>query len=397
MGRASVWQVLNKRRFGVFFAGGFISATGTWVQNIAQTVLIFRLTGSTFFVALVNLAQFLGPVVLAPWAGAAADRFDRRRILVLAQTSSALIAATLAVVSGLGQVTTPILLLCALGIGLGHALSVPATQALLPALVDEADMPVGIALNASTFNLARAIGPLIGAVVVNQLGFTWAFTLNSLSFMAVVGSLYVVQPRAQELVRRGRARLRDSLAIVRADSTLLTMMVVVAVVSIAADPVNTLTPAFSVDIFSRADSFTGFLVGAFGIGAVIGVASVMRRLASSLRVVSVMLGFLGVGIVAFGLSSAPAVGLVSLVLAGLGYLGSITIATTLIHKTIEEGHRGRVMAIWSMSFFGVRPFASLIDGTLASLFGPRVAAIGMALPALAMAVWLARRSRPVGT
>ena len=254
------WRVLRKRRFGLFFSGNFISATGTWLQNIAQAVLIFRLTGSTFYVALVNAAQFLGPVLLAPWAGSAADRYDRRRILFVAQGSSALIAAILAVLSLLGQVTVPILVGCALGIGLGHALSVPATQALLPSLVDEEDIAVGIALNASTFNLARAVGPFAGAFVVAGLGFTWAFTLNSVSFLAVVVALLVVKPRPQNFARSGRARLLDSLRVVRSDSTLVFMLVVVAVVSMAADPVNTLTPVFSTEVFARPDSFTGILV-----------------------------------------------------------------------------------------------------------------------------------------
>ena len=189
---STTWRVLRKRRFGLFFSGNFVSATGTWLQNIAQARLIFRLTGSTFFVALVNAAQFLGPVLLAPWAGSAADRYDRRRILLVAQGSSALIAAILALLSFLGQITVPILLGCALGIGLGHALSVPATQALLPSLVDEEDIAVGIALNASTFNLARAVGPIAGAFVVAGLGFTWAFMRNSVSFLAVLIALFAV-------------------------------------------------------------------------------------------------------------------------------------------------------------------------------------------------------------
>ena len=386
------WRVLRKRRFGLFFSGNFISATGTWLQNIAQTVLIFRLTGSTFFVALVNAAQFLGPVILAPWAGSAADRYDRRRILFVAQGSSAMIAAILAVLSLLGQVTVPILVGCALGIGLGHALSVPATQALLPSLVDEEDIAVGIALNASTFNLARAVGPFAGAFVVAGLGFTWAFTLNSVSFLAVVVALFAVKPRPQHFARSGRARLSDSLRVVRSDSTLVFMLVVVAVVSMAADPVNTLTPVFSTEVFARPDSFTGILVSGFGLGAVIGVSFVAHRFTASIRIVALALGLLGAGIACFGLSSTAEVGFVSLVVAGVGYLTAVTLATTMIHASIVEEHRGRVMAIWSMSFFGIRPLASLIDGSIESLAGPRTAALCMAVPALLLAGWALRRA-----
>ncbi len=389
---STTWRVLRKRRFGLFFSGNFVSATGTWLQNIAQAILIFRLTGSTFFVALVNAAQFLGPVLLAPWAGSTADRYDRRRILLVAQGSSALIAAILALLSLLGQITVPILLGCALGIGLGHALSVPATQALLPSLVDEEDIAVGIALNASTFNLARAVGPIAGAFVVAGLGFTWAFMLNSVSFLAVLIALFAVKPRPQHFVRSRRAPLLDSLRVVRSNSTLLLMLVTVAVVSVAADPVTTLTPVFATAVFSRPDSFTGILVSGFGLGAVIGVSFVAHRVTASIRIVGLALGLLGVGVACFGLSSTAEVGLVSLVLAGVGYLTAVTLATTMIHASIVEEHRGRVMAIWSMSFFGIRPLASLIDGSMESLAGPRTAALCMAVPALLLAGWILRRA-----
>jgi len=296
------------------------------------------------------------------------------------------------VLSLLGQVTVPILVGCALGIGLGHALSVPATQALLPSLVDEEDIAVGIALNASTFNLARAVGPFAGAFVVAGLGFTWAFTLNSVSFLAVVIALFAVKPRPQHLARSGRARLLDSLRVVRSNSTLVFMLVVVAVVSMAADPVNTLTPVFSTEVFARPDSFTGILVSGFGLGAVIGVSFVAHRFTASIRIVALALGLLGAGIACFGLSSTAEVGLASLVVAGVGYLTAVTLATTMIHASIVEEHRGRVMAIWSMSFFGIRPLASLIDGSIESLAGPRTAALCMAVPALLLAGWALRRA-----
>lgn len=186
--------------------------------------------------------------------------------------------------------------------------------------------------------------------------------------------------------------MSDSLRVVRSDSTLVFMLVVVAVVSMAADPVNTLTPVFSTEVFARPDSFTGILVSGFGLGAVIGVSFVAHRFTASIRIVALALGLLGAGIACFGLSSTAEVGFVSLVVAGVGYLTAVTLATTMIHASIVEEHRGRVMAIWSMSFFGIRPLASLIDGSIESLAGPRTAALCMAVPALLLAGWALRRA-----
>ena len=134
----------------------------------------------------------------------------------------------------------------------------------------------------------------------------------------------------------------DSLRVVRSNSTLVFMLVVVAVVSMAADPVNTLTPVFSTEVFARPDSFTGILVSGFGLGAVIGVSFVAHRFTASIRIVALALGLLGAGIACFGLSSTAEVGLVSLVVAGVGYLTAVTLATTMIHASIVEEHRGRV-------------------------------------------------------
>jgi sugar phosphate permease len=170
------------------------------------------------------------------------------------------------------------------------------------------------------------------------------------------------------------------------------MMVSVAVVSMAADPVTTLTPVFSTTVFAQPDSYTGILVSGFGLGAIIGVSFVAHRVTASIRIVGLALGLLGVGVACFGLSSTAEVGLVSLVLAGVGYLTAVTLATTMIHALIVEEHRGRVMAIWSMSFFGIRPLASLIDGSLESLAGPRTAALCMAAPALLLSGWILRRA-----
>jgi predicted MFS family arabinose efflux permease len=192
-------------------------------------------------------------------------------------------------------------------------------------------------------------------------------------------------------------RLRTSIRMVMADPALLLPLVVVGIVGLASDPVSTLTPAFSTEIFGRPDTFTGILVGAFGAGAVTAAFVVTGRVVPSYRLLSVTLGAMGVGIVSFSLAGSEAIAMFGLFIAGFGYVATVTAGTSLLHQATEESHRGRIMSLWSLSFHGSRPVGSLLDGTIASLAGIRVAGLVMAVPTvigcIAFAV-LVRRGTP---
>jgi predicted MFS family arabinose efflux permease len=385
--------VLLSRNVGLFFAGNLTSAIGTWFQNIAQTIFIFRLTGSTFSVALVNMAQFAGVVLMSPWSGAAADRFDRRRLLITTQSIRGALALVLAVVVALDAATPLFVIAIALLMGIAFSFSTPAGQALVPLLAEAEDLVPAVAINAATFNLARAVGPVLGAAVVTTLGFTWAFGLNAASYFVLVVALLLIRPRAQVHGSRQRPRLRESLSIIRGDRRLLIPLAVVAAVAVAIDPVTTLTPQFSVDIYGRTDTFTGYLVGAFGAGAVVGVAFA-GRIGRSRLTMAATSATVAIGLVGFALSNSPIVGLGAMFVTGIGYLTSVTVATTSIHMAVDDDHRGRVMAVWSVAFQGTRPLGALLDGTIAALVGLRAAALVMAAPVIASSTALvARRAR----
>jgi hypothetical protein len=170
---------------------------------------------------------------------------------------------------------------------------------------------------------------------------------------------------------------------------LLAPLLVVAAVSLTSDPVNTLTPSFSTEIYSAADTFTGYLVGAFGAGAVMAAFTLIPRSTPSYRLIVLTLGLEAGGMAVFALSTNEVIGLASLFVAGFGFLGSIATSTSLMHLALEDAHRGRVAALWSVAFQGSRPVGSLVDGTLATLAGIRIAGGVMALPALAASVGLA--------
>lgn len=384
----SAFSVLATRNFGSYFAGNLVSALGTWVQNIAQAILIFRLTNSTLAVAVVNFAQFAAVLVLAPWTGSAADRFDRKTLMVASQLFAGSSALLLAVAVAVDRVSPTMIVAAAAAIGLGYAITVPALQAIIPDLVAEQDLPQAISMNAVTFNLARAVGPLLGAAAVTALGFAWSFGLNALSFglfaLLLIATRPMKHPRPETAKR---PKFRDGARLLMQQRDLGLLILTVSTVSIASDPVNTLTPGFSVDVFGRSDLFTGILVGIFGAGAV------MAAVIPSLRPpVWASAGLAGVGMLVLAASPNLLVALVGLGISGFGFLSSITSATTTIQLSLDANMRGRVMAVWSVAFLGVRPIASLVDGFVAETLGLRYAAAAMTLPVLIVAarLWLRR-------
>jgi len=384
-----VGRVLANRNFWPYFVGNLASNSGTWFQNIAQVLLVYRLTGSPFLVGVVNFSQFAAVLFLAPVAGTAADRFDRRRLVIVMQILAAGLAATLAVMAAIGQPSAYAVIAIALALGVTTALSTPALQAIVPSLVSRAELPAAIALNAVTYNLSRALGPIAGVFVIARWNIPTALAINALSYVALIVAMLTVTPLTAQITPSERPRLRDSARMVRARSELWIPLVVVGLVSLTADPVNTLTPSFATDVYSRPDTFTGFLVGAFGAGAVLAAVLVTGRWHPSQRLLVVTLGLLALGIGAFALSTTALIGIVGLFVGGFGYLSSVSAATSLLQLDLADEHRGRTMGLWSVSFHGARPIASLVDGTIAATIGIRAAGLTMALPALAGCLGLA--------
>lgn len=383
--RQSALRVLARRNFLPFFIGNLLSNCGTWFQNIAQSLLIYRLTGSAFMVGVVNFAQFAGVILLAPWTGPAADRWDRKRLILVTQLGSMLVVGALAILAATDEGTVPVILVLALLLGLITAFVTPALQAILPSLVSRDDMGAAIAMNSVTFNLSRAIGPVAGALIVAKLGIAWAFALNAGSYAALVIGILLVHPRAQPPRPGKRPRLRESLRLVRDDRDLALLLLAVASVSITMDPVNTLGPVFATALYHRPDTVAGVLIGAFGGGAVLASFFPAARPDTPLPRVGVLIAVMAAGMAGFALAPSFGVALAVLAVAGFGYLSGQTRATTLLQFRVSDEQRGRIMALWSVAFLGSRPIASLLDGALASAIGPRYATLLMCIPALAAA------------
>ena len=388
-GPREAFRVASSRTFGPYFLGNALSASGTWFQNLAGALLVYRLTHSPFLLGVLNFAQFLPVLLLAPWAGNLADRHDRKRLLLVTQGAAVVLSTALALLAFAGEASEWVVIAFALGLGVTSGFAVPAQQALVTSLVPARDLGSAIALNSMTFNLARALGPALAAGAVAAFGIPTAFLINAGSYLLFVAGLLLVQPRPQR--RAEHARLRDSLALLRRQPRLLWLLLVVMAAGFGSDPINTEAPAFARE-FGHADTFAGLIIGLFGAGAV-GAALLFAGREGSPRITAATLGLLAGGIVAFCVSPSLVVAVPFLLVAGFGYLAANARATTQLQLEVDETQRGRIMALWSVAFLGLRPVASLADGALAGAFGVRLAGVVLTLPALVVAGLIAFRVR----
>jgi MFS family permease len=383
-------RLLSDRRYGPYIVGNFTSAVGNWFQNVAAGIVVFQLTGSNTLVGTVSVLQFLATLVLSPWSGALADRFNRRKLLILAQAISAAGAVALAIWVGLAGIeglpgVWPVLAATAV-IGLGFALGISAMNALVPALVEPEDLEDAIALNSSSFTLARAIGPALAGIVVATAGAVWAFGINALTFIPIIVVLLVIRPR-RVARSSGDRSVRAGFAYVKKRKSMLWLVLATLTVGWAGDPVNTLAPAYA-DIFGRGETFVGLQVAAFGAGAalmsiLVGVVRSRLGLETTTRAGMVVLAS---GLIAYSLAPHEVVVLVALFVAGIGFLLGVTTTNSNLQHRLHEDMRGRVMALWSMAFLGSRPLAGIIDGGVADLVSPRVGVVTAILP-LVVGFW----------
>jgi MFS family permease len=271
--------------------------------------------------------------------------------------------------------------LCSLGLGVGSAFAAPASQALISDLVPLHDLQSAVALNSMTYNLARAIGPALAALSIKHLGIPASFAINSASYLLLVAGVALVRTAPHRRASRHETRLRESLHLVRQQPRLLAFLLIVTVVGFASDPINTEAPAFA-RAFGKPDTWSGVIIAFFGAGAVAAAFLLAGRVAGSRRRMTMTLSVLAAGVIGFSLSPWLALGLGFLAIAGFGYLASNTSATSRLQLEVAAHQRGRIMALWSVAFLGLRPIASLTDGAIAGAFGVRTAGVVLAVPAL---------------
>jgi MFS family permease len=398
----SASALLRDRNFGPFFCGRVLSSCGIWAGNVAAAVLMFELTRSAFMVGTVSMAQFLGPLVLAVWAGALTDRVDRRKLLMAGRAISGGAVGTLGLllavrgVDGFGG--PPVLLAAVLVLGVGFALSSPAGHALVPALVPEEELEQALALNSAGPSIARTVGPALGASLLVLGGPALAFAVAAASQVIFVAVLLYIRARPSPRPK-DRPRLLGGLRYLVADRNAGLLVLGVAALGVGADPVVTLTPPLA-DRLGGGSELVGVLASSFGVGAValtILLHPLRRRV--SLRMTGVS-GFwvLAAGLIIGAFSVNAVVAAAGLLVAGAGFMMATVALNTRIQRRVPDELRGRVMALWSVAFLGSRPIAALLNGSVADLVSIRAAFLTAALITL-VASLLARvryGSQPTG-
>ncbi|MGH9182988.1 MAG: MFS transporter [Acidimicrobiales bacterium] len=385
---------LRHRNFALFWAGGLVSNVGRWLQAATIPYVVYQLTGSKTLIGVAAFAQFFPIVLMGPLAGSVADRFPRRSVLLWTQSAQAVLALALGAVWAWGWHDVGLLIAVVAVGGAVSGLNIPAWQAFVAELVPRSDLLNAVTLNSAQFNAARALGPALAGAVLATLGPAWAFLLNAVSYVAVLTALALVRvPRIAQgrSERRVLAQFADSLAYIRGFPEMVLCIVLVVAVAALGMPVFQLMPVFAADVFKVGEGAYGLLAGALGFGGaaaaplVGGWAGGVRRS----RVVGWSIAAYGLFLVAFAQSPGLLSAMVAIALAGMAYLAVVSTLNTTLQLAVAEERRGRVMAVYVMSFTAAYPLGSLALGWLAEQVGAplTVSAAGLLLTGTAVVLW----------
>jgi MFS family permease len=391
------FRALRHRNYRLLFAGQFISQTGSWMQQLALSWLVYRLTGSAFFLGLVAFANQLPATLISPIAGVLADRWDRHRILVWTQALGMAQAAVIAVlvIGGWVQVWHIVVLAAILGMVMG--LDIPARQALFVDLVggDREDLANAIALNSSLFNATRLIGPSLAGFLIATLGEGPVFAINAVSYVAVLGALAAMELAPRALSEGGGsvlARLREGFAYAADFRPVRALLLMLGALSLVGMPYVVLLPVFAEAVLGGGPSTLGFLMSAAGLGALLGALwlAARRTVRGLSAVIPVSAAVFGAGLMAFSLSRTLLFSLPLLVVAGAGMMILAASINTVLQTIVPAGLRGRVMSLYAMAFMGMGTLGSLAGGWLATIIGAPLAVGLGGLGSVAAAAWFVR-------
>jgi MFS family permease len=378
-----IFQALSHRNYRLFFTGQSISLIGTWMQLVAVSWLTYRLTSSALLLGIVGFASRIPTFALAPFAGVLADRWNRHRILVITQALSMIQAMILAILVLTGSVAVWHVVILSLSLGFINTLDIPARQSFIADMVENReDLGNAIALNSSIVNGARLVGPSIAGLLVATLGEGICFLLNGLSFIAVIGALIAMKitPQKRDFQRSHfLKRLKEGFSYAFGFKPIRYLLFLLALVSLMGMPYTVLMPIFAEKILGGGPQSLGFLLGAAGVGALVGSLYLASRksVLGLGKVIVVSAIIFGTGLVAFSLSRLFWLSLVFMLFTGCGMMVQMAATNTILQTLTDEDKRGRIMSFYTMAFMGMAPFGSLLAGSLADLIGaPHTVMIG---------------------
>lgn len=380
--------------YRLYFIGQGISLSGTWMQTVAQSWLVLKLTGSGTALGLITALQFLPVLLLGPWGGVIADRFSKRRILFCTQTAAGITALTLGILVATNLVQIWMIEIFALALGLISAIDNPTRQTFMVEMVAKENLPNAVALNSTEVNLARVAGPAIGSILIATIGLAWCFIVNGLSYVAVLGALFMMRPRelnTSPRVARAKGQLREGFRYVARTPLLKDTLIMVGIIGTLAYEFNVSLPLFArFTLHGDAGSFAA-LTSAMGAGSIVGALFAAHRRKKSPELFARAALLLGLSMLV--LAAAPTLwfALLAVALVGALSINFLSLGNVLIQLETSAAMRGRVMALWAVAILGSTPIGGPIIGWVGEYAGPRFALAVGGIAAIITALWNAAR------
>jgi MFS family permease len=399
-GAADTFAALSVPNFRRYVAGQSLSLIGTWVETVAQGLLVLQLTHSGTILGLTTAARY-GPIlVLSPYAGLLVDRYPKRRVLLGTQAGLGLVSAILGASVLTGAIRLWQVFVLGLLFGTLSAIDNPARQAFVQEMVGHDLVRNAVTLNSTSVNLARVIGPTIAAVLVSTIGIGWCFVVNAISFCFVIASLLSLDTRRLHpaaAVPHRRGQLREGLRYAARVPAIARPLLMMAVIGTFTFEFEVSLPLLATKTFHGSGTTYSWLLGAFGVGAVAGGLYAARSAGTGVaRLTWAALGYaIAMGLLALAPTLPAAIA--ACVLVGVATIMFLTTGNSTVQLASEPDHRGRVAALWSMALVGTTPIGSPIIGAISDAAGPRSAVALGAIACLAAVVigrWPARR-RPI--
>jgi MFS family permease len=369
-------RALRHRNFQLFFSGQLISLIGTWMQSVAQSWLVYRLTGSALLLGSVGFASQIPVFLFAPLGGIAADRYNRRHIVIGTQIAAMVLAFILAALTLSHRVQVWHVFVLASLLGVVNAFDIPGRQSFLVDMVGKEDLMNAIALNSSMFNGARVIGPAIAGILVAKIGEGWCFFANAVSYIAVIIGLLLmrVESKVRALMASPFEHMMEGFRFVDRTAPIRALLLLLGLVSLVGMPYVVLMPIFADKILHGGARGLGILMGATGVGALLGALTLAFRegVKGLGRWVALCCAGFGASLVVFSLSHRFWISVILLLPVGYCMMLQMACSNTLIQVMVPDALRGRVMAVYSMMFMGMAPIGALLGGALADRLGAQV-------------------------
>jgi MFS family permease len=378
-----LWRSLRHRNYRLYLTGQLVSVCGTWMQQVALSWLVYRLTGSATLLGVVGFASQIPIFALGPIGGVISDRYSCHRVAVWMQCGALAQALLLSLLTLTGWIQPLHIILLGIALGIVYAFDMPARQALVHEMVDAEDLANAVALNSSMINSARIVGPALAGLVVAKYGEGVCFMINAVSYVAVIVALLMM--KLAERPRRGTATVSIGRSLIAgyryvlATTPIRDLLILLGVVGVMGMPYMTLMPVFAAHVHRSGADALGMMFGAVGMGALIGALFLAQRkniIGLGRVIVIATLGF-GVGLIAFTVAREFWLSLLLLVGVGCGWMVLIAASNTALQTLADNDMRGRVMSLFSMMLVGMAPFGSLFAGWAADRLGaPLVVAMG---------------------